>query len=71
MAQSAANAVSLLYGVVAPTAAVSGMYQTNSIYQVNQNGNYINCRDLVSALPVSVQNGYSTVAGTINLSKAI
>ena len=69
--QSAANAVSLLYGVVAPTAAVSGMYQTNSIYQVNQNGNYINCRDLVSALPVSVQSGYSTVAGTISLSKAV
>lgn len=71
VAQSAANAVSLLYGVVAPTAAVSGMYQTNSIYQVNQNGNYINCRDLVSALPVSVQSGYSTVAGTISLSKAV
>ena len=71
VAQSAANAVSLLYGVVAPTAAVSGMYQTNSIYQVNQNGNYINCRDLVSALPVSVQSGYSTVAGTISLSKTV
>ena len=69
--QSAAGAVSLLYGVVAPTTAVTGMYQTNSIYQVNQNGNYINCRDLVSALPVSVQSGYSTVAGTISLSKAI
>ena len=69
--QSAAGAVSLLYGVVAPTAAVSGMYQTNAIYQANQNGNYINCRDLVSALPVSVQSGYSTVAGTISLSKAI
>ena len=71
VAQSAAGAVALLYGVVAPTAAVSGMYQTNSLYQVNSNGNYINCRDLVSALPVSVQSGYSTVAGTINLSKAI
>jgi hypothetical protein len=71
VAQSAAGAVALLYGVVAPTVAVSGMYQTNSIYQVNANGNYINCRDLVSALPVSVQSGYSTVAGTINLSKAI
>lgn len=71
VAQSGAGAVSILYGVVAPTAAVTGMYQTNSIYQVNQNGNYINCRDLVSALPVSVQTGYSTVAGTISLSKAV
>ena len=72
VAQSAANAVSLIYGVVAPTVSVTGMYQTNSIYQVNQNGNYINCRDLVSALPVSVQGSpYSVVAGTINLSKAV
>lgn len=72
VAQSAANAVSLLYGVIAPTVAVSGMYQTNSIYQVNQNGNYINCRELVSALPLSVQGSpYSVVAGTISLSKAI
>lgn len=71
VAQSAAGAVSLLYGVIAPTSAVTGMYQTNSIYQVNQNGNYINCRDLVSALTVSVQSGYSTVAGTISLSKAV
>lgn len=69
--QSAANAVTLLYGVVAPTAAVNGMYQTNAIYQANQNGNYINCRDLVSALAVQVQAGYSTVAGTISLSKAV
>ena len=37
-----------------------------------QNGNYINCRDLVSALPVSVQGSpYSVVAGTISLSKAV
>lgn len=72
VAQSAANAVSLIYGVVAPTVSVTGMYQTNSIYQVNQNGNYINCRDLVSALPVSVQGSpYSVVAGTISLSKAV
>ena len=71
VAQSGAGAVSLLYGVIAPTAAVTGMYQTNSIYQVNQNGNYINCRDLVSTLQVSVQSGYSTVAGTINVNKVI
>ena len=71
LGQSAANAVSLLYGVVAPTAAVSGMYQTNAIYQANANGNYVNCRDLVSTLTVYVQSGYSTVAGTISLSKAV
>ena len=71
LGQSAANAVSLLYGVVAPTAAVSGMYQTNAIYQANANGNYVNCRDLVSSLTVYVQSGYSTVAGTISLSKAV
>lgn len=69
--QSAAGAVSLLYGVVAPTVAVSGMYQTNAIYQANANGNYVNCRDLVSALTIYVQSGYSTVAGTISLSKAV
>ena len=69
--QSNAGAVSLLYGVVAPISAVTGMYQTNSIYQLNQNGNYVNCRDLVSTLPVSVQSGYSTVAGTINVNKVI
>lgn len=69
--QSAAGAVSLLYGVVAPTAAVSGMYQTNAIYQANANGNYVNCRDLVSALTIYVQSGYSVVAGTISLSKAV
>ena len=69
--QSAAGAISILYGVIAPTTAVTGMYQTNSIYQVNQNGNYINCRELVSTLTVSVQSGYSTVAGTINVNKVI
>lgn len=71
VAQSAAGAVALLYGVVAPTVAVTGIYQTNSIYQVNSNGNYINCRDLVSTLPVTVISGYSTVAGTISLNKTI
>ena len=71
VAQSGAGAVSLLYGVVAPTVEKTGYYQTNSLYQVNQNGNYINCRDLVSALTVSVQAGYSSVLNTISLSKAI
>ena len=69
--QSAANAVSLLYGVVAPTIAKTGFYQTNAIYQANSNGNYVNCRDLVSTLTIYVQSGYSTVAGTITLSKNV
>lgn len=69
--QSAANAVSLLYGVVAPIAAKTGFYQTNAIYQANTNGNYVNCRDLVSTLTIYVQQGYSTVAGTISLSKTV
>ena len=71
LGQSASNAVSLLYGVVAPTAAKTGFYQTNAIYQANANGNYVNCRDLVSALTIYVQSGYSTVAGTISLSKTV
>lgn len=72
LGQSAAGAVSLLYGVVAPTATPpTGFYQTNAIYQANTNGNYVNCRDLVSALTIYVQSGYSTVAGTISLSKTV
>lgn len=66
--QSASNAVSILYGVNAPTISRSGFYQTNAIYQVNTN-NYVNCSDLISALPLSVQSGYSNIRGTIPLSK--
>lgn len=66
--QSAANSVSILYGVNAPTISRSGFYQTNAIYQVNTN-NYVNCSDLISALPLSVQSGYSNIRGTIPLSK--
>jgi hypothetical protein len=71
VAQSENGAVSLLYGVVAPAITKSGFKQTNAILQFNQNGNYINCRDLVSALTVDAQSGYSTVTGTISVNKII
>lgn len=66
--QSAANAVSILYGVNAPTVARSGYYQVNALYQVGSN-NYINCTDLISALPLYVTTGYSNIRGTIPYSK--
>lgn len=66
--QSAANSVSILYGVNAPTVARSGYYQTNSLYQAGS-GNYINCSDMVSALALYVTTGYSNIRGTIAISK--
>jgi len=66
--QSASNAVAILYGVSAPTVSRNGYYQVNSVYQVGT-GNYINCTDLVSALPLYVTTGYSNIRGTIALSK--
>lgn len=66
--QSAANAVSILYGVNAPTLSRSGFYQTNSIIQF-AGGGTINCTDLVSALAVTVVAGSSNIRGTIAKSK--
>lgn len=66
--QSGADAVSILYGVNAPTSARSGYYQTNSIYQVS-GGGMINCTDLVSVLPLSVIDGANNTRGTITKSK--
>lgn len=66
--QSGADAVSILYGVNAPTIARSGYYQTNSIYQVASSG-MVSCSDLVSALPLSVHSGISNIRGTIAKSK--
>lgn len=66
--QSAANAAAILYGVNAPTVARSGYYQVNALYQVGSN-NYINCTDLISALPLYVTSGYSNIRGTIPYSK--
>ena len=66
--QSAANAVSILYGVNAPTVSRSGYYQTNSIMQY-AGGGIMNCTDLVSALTVTVVSGISNIRGTIAMSK--
>ena len=66
--QSAANAVSILYGVNAPTVTRTGYYQTNSIIQY-AGGGIMNCTDLVSALTVTVTAGISNIHGTIALSK--
>lgn len=67
--QSSANAVSILYGVNAPTVERSGFYQTNSILQWT-GGGYLNCTDLISALPMIVVSGISNIRGTIPYSKA-
>lgn len=64
---SGTNAVAILYGVNAPTAARSGFYQTNSVYQTT---GIVSCTDLISVLPLSVVSGSSNIRGTIELSKA-
>ena len=66
--QSGADAVSILYGVSAPTSARSGFYQTNSILQF-AGGGMINCTDLISELPMVVVSGSSNIRGTIAKSK--
>lgn len=67
--QSAADAVSILYGVNAPTLARSSFYQTDAIMQF-AGGGMLNCTDLISALPVTVVSGISNIRGTIAKSKA-
>lgn len=67
--QSAANSVSILNGVNAPTLARSGFYQTNSVLQW-AGGGILSCTDLVSALPLIVVAGISNIRGTIEKSKA-
>lgn len=64
--QSQNDAVSILYGVNAPTISRSGFYQTNSIYQV---GGMLNCTDLISTLALSVVSGQSNIRGTISANK--
>lgn len=66
--QSGADAVSILYGVSAPTAARGGFYQTNSILQW-AGGGILSCTDLISALPMIVVSGISNIRGTIAKSK--
>lgn len=65
---SVTNAVSILNGVNAPTATRGGYYQTHSIHQY-PGGGVMNCRDLVSALPVNAK-GTNNISGTIAQSKA-
>lgn len=67
--QSAADAVSILYGVNAPTLARSGFYQTDALMQF-AGGGMLNCTDLISTLPVTVTSGISNIRGTIAKSKA-
>lgn len=67
-AESATNAVSILNGVNAPTVTRGGYYQTHSIHQY-PSGGVMNCRDLVSALPVNAK-GTNNISGTIAKSKA-
>lgn len=62
--QSSADAVSVLYGVNAPTIERSGFYQTNSILQW-AGGGILSCTDLISALPLIVVSGISNIRGTI------
>jgi hypothetical protein len=66
--QSGADAVSILYGVSAPTAARGGYYQTNSILQW-AGGGVLSCTDLISELPMIVVAGISNIRGTIEKSK--
>jgi hypothetical protein len=66
--QSGADAVSILYGVSAPTVARSGFYQTNSLLQW-AGGGVMSCTDLISALPMVVVSGISNIRGTIAKSK--
>lgn len=66
--QSAADAVSVLQGVNAPTVARSGYYQTNALFQTGSGG-VMNCSDLVSTLTIEAA-GTNDIRGTIAKSKA-
>ncbi len=66
--QSGADAVSILYGINAPTVARSGFTQISSVIQFT-GGGVLNCTDLVSALPITVVSGISNIRGTIAKSK--
>lgn len=68
LGQSAADAVSVLYGVSAPTVAQSGYYQTHSLLQW-AGGGVLRCTDLISALPLVVVASIAEIRGTITKSK--
>lgn len=64
--QSGANAVSILYGVNAPTVTRSGYFQTHAIRQFD---GMLSCTDTISNLTLQVASGKSNVRGTIQMSK--
>lgn len=66
--QSATDAVTIMYGVNAPTVARTGFYQTNSLLQW-VSGGILSCTDLISSLPMTVVSGISNIRGTIAKSK--
>ena len=66
--QSDTDAVSILYGISAPTLTMNGYYQTHSLLQWT-GGGVLRCTDLISALPMIVVSGISTISGTIEKSK--
>lgn len=66
--QSGADAVSILYGVSAPTLARGGFYQTNSLLQW-AGGGIVCSTDLISELPMIVVAGISNIRGTVAKSK--
>lgn len=68
LGQSAADAVSILYGVSAPTVSKSGYYQTHSLLQW-AGGGVLRCADLISALPLVVVASIAEIRGTITKSK--
>lgn len=66
--QSGANAVSIIYGMNAPTVARTGFSQISSVIQF-AGGGFVNCTDLISALPLVVVAGISNIRGTIAFNK--
>lgn len=68
VAQSGSGAVSILYGVNAPTVARTGYSQINSVLQFTGSG-LLSCTDLISTLPLVVVSGISNIRGTLALNK--
>lgn len=66
-----AAAVTILYGMNAPTLERAGYTQQYAVYQQNASGTgVLSCTDLVSTLPIEVISGFSNIRGTIALNKA-
>jgi hypothetical protein len=67
--QSAANSITILHAVNAPSVGFDDYRQTNSLLQW-EGGGELRCTDLVSKLPMIVVAGNAEIRGTIVLSKA-